>query len=241
VLLLHAGVTDRRSWRLLIERLDARCAAMDLREYGETTYEHEPGWSRVSDALAVMDAAGMARPVVVACSMGGAAAIDLTLAHPDRVAALCLIGTAVRGAPYPELTEGPTAALKTQIEATEDIDEANRLEAWLWLDGPTANEGRVTGETRDLFLEMNERAFRAPDPGPQAELPDAWPRLGEIAVPTLLLVGRLDAEDIIAINEPLPDLIPGARLQWLDGVAHLPHFEGDPTTLDAIAEFVTAR
>ena len=74
-----------------------------MRGYGETTYEREDGWSPVADAKAVIDAAGLERPLVVACSMGGQTAIDLTLAHPERVAALALIGTAIRGAPYPDL------------------------------------------------------------------------------------------------------------------------------------------
>jgi len=39
-------------------------------------------------------------------------------------------------------------------------------------------------------------------------------------------------------DEQVADLIPGARLIWLDGVAHVPHLEGDPATLDEIAAFV---
>jgi hypothetical protein len=35
-------------------------------------------------------------------------------------------------------------------------------------------------------------------------------------------------------------IIPGARLRFLDGVAHVPHLEGDPATLDEIAAFVDA-
>ena len=243
VLLIHAGVNDRRSWHHVVERLGPRhrCIAYDMRGYGETTYEPEDGWSPAADALAVLDAAGPERAAVVACSMGGQAAIDLTLAHPDRVAGLALIGTAVRGAPYPDLTEGPTAELNAQIEAADaagDLDEVNRLEAWMWLDGPGAEEGRVGGPARDLFLDMNGRALRAPDPGEQADLPPAWPRLGEITAPTLVMVGRLDAEEILAIDEPAAGLIPDARLRWLDGVAHVPHLEGDPTTLDEIDAFV---
>jgi pimeloyl-ACP methyl ester carboxylesterase len=214
-----------------------------MRGYGETTYEPEDGWSPAADALAVLDAAGLKRAVVVACSMGGQAAIDLTLAHPDRVAGLALIGTAVRGAPYPELTEGPTAELGARIEPAYeagDFDEVNRLDTWMWLDGPSAPEGRVSGPVRDLFLDMNGRALRAADRGEQADLPAAWPRLGEIAVPTLVMIGRLDAEEIVAIDAQLPDLIPGARLVWLDGVAHVPHLEGDPATLDEIEAFVDA-
>jgi pimeloyl-ACP methyl ester carboxylesterase len=243
VLLIHAGVNDRRSWQHVVERLgaDHRCVAYDTRGYGETTYEREDGWSPVADAVAVLDAGGLHRPIVVACSMGGQTAIDLALAHPDRVAALLLIGTAIRGAPYPDLTEGPTAELNARIEAADaagDLEEVGRLDAWMWLDGPAAPEGRVGGPARELFFDMNGRALRAEDPGAQAEIAPAWPRLGEITAPTLLMVGRLDAEEILVIDEQAAELIPGARLRFLDGVAHVPQLEGDPATLDEIAAFV---
>jgi hypothetical protein len=32
--------------------------------------------------------------------------------------------------------------------------------------------------------------------------------------------------------------IPGAKLRFLDGVAHVPHLEADPTTLSEIAAFL---
>jgi pimeloyl-ACP methyl ester carboxylesterase len=246
VVLIHAGVNDRRSWRHVIERLSPRhrCVAFDTRAFGETTYEHEDGWSPVIDALAVLDAAGFGQPaVVVACSMGAQTAVDLALARPDRVAGLVLIGAAIRGAPYPEITAGPTAKLDARIEAADaagDLDEVARLEAWMWLDGPSAPEGRVGGPARELFLDMNARALRAPDPGEQAEIAPAWPQLGQITARTLLMIGRLDAEEIQAIDEQAAAIIPGARLQWLDGVAHVPHLEGDPATLDEIAGFIDA-
>jgi pimeloyl-ACP methyl ester carboxylesterase len=245
VLLIHAGVNDRRSWRHVVERLGPRhrCVAFDMRGFGETRYEPEDGWSPLRDALAVLDAAGVDRLVVIACSMGGETAIDLALAHPGRVAGLVLIGAAIRGAPYPDIEEGPAAELNARIESAEaagDVDEVRRLEAWMWLDGPGAEEGRVGGPARELFLDMNGRGLRAEDPGEQAEMSPAWPRLGEITAPTLVMVGRLDAEDVRAINERAAGIIPGAQLRLLDGVAHLPHLEGDPATLDEIAAFVDA-
>jgi pimeloyl-ACP methyl ester carboxylesterase len=56
-----------------------------------------------------------------------------------------------------------------------------------------------------------------------------------------VLIGRLDAEDTQVIDEQAAAIIPGARLTWLDGVAHVPHLEGDPSTLDEIAAFVDER
>lgn len=243
VLLLHAGVNDRRSWHHVVERLSPRhrCVAFDMRGYGDTVFEREDGWSPVDDTLAVFDAVGVERAVLVACSMGGQTAVDFALAHPERVAGLALIGAAIRGAPDPELDEGPTVEMDARFEAAEaagDLDEVGRLDAWMWLDGPGAEEGRVSGPARELFLDMNARALRADDPGEQAELPAAWPRLGEIAVPTLVMVGRLDAEEILVVDELAAGLIPGATLVFLDGVAHVPHLEGHPATLNEIAAFV---
>jgi pimeloyl-ACP methyl ester carboxylesterase len=108
----------------------------------------------------------------------------------------------------------------------------------MWLDGPTSPEGRVKGRPRELFLDMNGRALRANDPGTLAELPPAWPRLGEIDVPALLMVGQLDTRNLQLTSEEAAALIPEARFRPLDGVAHLPHLEGDPTSLEQITDFV---
>jgi pimeloyl-ACP methyl ester carboxylesterase len=59
-------------------------------------------------------------------------------------------------------------------------------------------------------------------------------------VPTLIMIGRLDAEDIQSIDEPAAGMIPGAALRFLDDVAHVPHLEADPTTLAEIAAFLDA-
>jgi pimeloyl-ACP methyl ester carboxylesterase len=210
VLLIHAGVTDRRSWQHVVKRLAPRhrCIAYDMRGYGETQYEHEDGWSpggrRPSQSWMQPESG---RPSSSHPQWAARLPSILPSDTLTRVAGLVLIGPAIRGAPYPELVDGPTAELNSKIEAAEaagDVAEVNRLEARMWLDGPTADEGRVVGPARDLFLEMNGRALRAENPGKQAEIPAAWPRLGEITVPTLIMIGRLDAEDIWRSTSPPP-------------------------------------
>lgn len=85
---------------------------------------------------------------------------------------------------------------------------------------------------------MNGRALQAADPGERADLPPAWPRLVQIAAPTAVMVGTLDHERIQTIDEAMASSVPTAQFSRLDGVAHLPHLEADPTTLDQIAQFV---
>ncbi len=242
LLLIHAGVTDRRGWRPLVDALGSgrRIASYDQRGYGDTTYEPEIH-ARHDDALAVLDAVGIDRAVVVGASMGGRAAIDLALEHPERVSALALIGSAVSGAPdgdeYPE----PLASLEKRLDAADergDLVEVNRIEAHLWLDGPTAPEGRVGGAARKLFLEMNGRALTATDPGDEPRSVDAWDRLEELMMPVLVLVGTLDLPDIQANSATIADRVYAGRLVVLEDVAHLPHLEGDAACLEAIGAFL---
>jgi pimeloyl-ACP methyl ester carboxylesterase len=244
VLMLHAGVCDRRSWAGLAEALGpgARCIAPDRRGFGRTTYAPEPH-ADLDDTVAVLDALGVGRAAVVGASMGGRLALDLALAHPDRVSALVLIGPGVRGAPVLVPDSPAIEALDRAIEAAEeagDLDAVNRLEAQVWLDGPHAPAGRVTGPARDLFLDMNGIALAAADPGPRAELPDAWDRLGDVAVPTLVVVGDLDVPDDVARADAIGGRVPGATVVHLAGTAHLPHLEPHPDCLPTIVSFLDA-
>lgn len=245
VLLMHAGVTDRRSWAPLIAHLGKgyRTIAYDRRGFGETSYEPEPH-DPVADAIAVLDAEGVDRAVLVGASNGGRWSIELALAHPERVAALVLIGAGARGGPEEDPADHSeqVQALWRAYEAAEegdDLDALNRIEAHAWLDGWTAQEGRVTGAARDLFLAMNAIALASPDPGPERERPPAWDRVGEIAVPTLVLCGDLDVVCLPA-SEHFAATIPEARFELLAGTGHLPHLEGHARCLAAIDELVAA-
>jgi pimeloyl-ACP methyl ester carboxylesterase len=243
VLLVHAGVTDQRSWVHVVDALPGhRCLTYDARGYGRTTYEPEDGWSKVTDAISVLDAYEVLQAVVIGASMGGRTSIDLTLLHPDRVGALVLIGPAISGAPDSEVEEGvkPLEAAMIAADEVGDLDSVNRLEAHVWLDGPLVPEGRVGGAVRELFLEMNGLAIAAIDPGDDDSGVRAWDRLSEITVPTLVLVGEHDLLEIREGCAHAARQMPDARLVELPGVAHLPHLENDARTLAEIAAFVTA-
>lgn len=242
LVLIHAGVTDRRSWRPFIDALGGgrRIAAYDQRHYGDTIYEPEVH-ARHHDALAVMDAAGMARPIVVGASMGGRDALDLALENPGRVQALVLIGPAISGAPDFGPYSDELEAFWGEVMAAEerrDLDASNRLEARAWLDGWEAPEGRVGGEARRLFLDMNGKALANPDDGDEPRCVDAWSRLEEISIPVLVLLGALDMPDIAIMSRAIAERVEGAELVELDGVAHLPHLEADPACFAAIEGFL---
>ena len=146
MVLLHSGVTDRRSWYEVADRLapSAAVVAYDRRGFGDTG-PPATSFSHLDDLMAVLDAVSD-RPVwLVGSSAGGGLALDATLAQPQRVAGLILLAPAVSGAPVSSV-DPATDRLDRLREAAltaGDLDAANRWDTWLWLDGAAELEGRV--------------------------------------------------------------------------------------------------
>ena len=240
VVLLHAGVADRRVWHAMLEHLDGPVIAYDRRGFGETPPPSEP-FTHVEDLLAVLDAAGAASAWLVGNSMGGAVALDAALTAPERVAGLVLIGTAVSGEPDEDGLDAPTQRLVDALQAADGIGETARLEAWLWLDGPAADEGRVGGAARELALAMNTIALGYEAEGEAAGGAgiDAWARLEEITAPATVAWGELDVPVVIETSRAVARRIPGARAVPIPGVAHLPSLER-PEELAALVQASTS-
>lgn len=237
---LHAGVADRRCWREMIERLGGAVTVVsyDRRGYGETPASTTP-FSHLDDLAAVLDELGEAQVWLLGNSMGGRLALDLTLQAQERVAGLILLSPAISGAPELPL-DAATQRLSDMIDPAfeaGDGEQLNRLEAWLWLDGPASEEGRVGGATRALALEMN--AVVLANESDQEELEttpeiDAWSRLEEIQIPVTVAAGVLDVSSFVSDAAALADAVPMGDFVALEGLAHLPPLEAP----DVVAELV---
>ncbi len=244
VVLLHAGVADRRAWREVAPRLSTPAIAYDRRGFGESPATPPP-YTHLEDLVAVLDAVAEGPVWLAGNSMGGALALDAALSVPERVAGLVLIAPAVNGQPEPDtLDEDSMRIIAPLMEAGEagDVDAQLRLHAHLWLDGPAAQEGRVGGAARELALAMNEVIVRNDVPDEEGEAGvDAWARLEEIAVPTTVMWGDRDVPFGIETCEAIAGRIPGARTFVLAGMAHLPSLEDPDAVAAAIQESTAGR
>ena len=90
--------------------------------------------------------------------------------------------------PEPELPEEAELMLDAlhYAEERQNWTSVNKIQAHLWLDGPLSPNGRVNGEVRELFLDMNGNALQKQHALTHEEERDpAIDNLGLITAPVL--------------------------------------------------------
>jgi pimeloyl-ACP methyl ester carboxylesterase len=247
LVLIHSGISDLRLWddQMGVIAASRRVIRYDVRGYGQTP--HPPGvFSHHDDLRALLDHLDVSQAAVLGCSIGGAIAIDFTLAYPDRVSALIPVASAVNGYD-PEETDVAAKEERDKLFAEADasyergdFQRAAHLLARVWMDGPKREPDQVDPQVRAHAVDMLLGLFELPeDEGAERPLePPAASRLAEIKVPTLVVVGDSDVEKIITAADYLVGGIPGARKVVIPGVAHYPNLERPAEFNRVVLEFL---
>ncbi len=219
--LIHGGLVDSGLWddQFDVFARHYRTLRYDVRGFGRSHAPTTP-YSHHADLKDLLDFLGIERAYVLGLSMGGAIAIDFTLAYPDRVAALIPVASGLSG--YQPTTN---SALRDEMRAAyERGDKARAVELslQLWTDGPSRAPDQVDAQARERIRAMTVHMFDLPDYENilQPLVPAAVDRLTEIHVPTFFIVGDLDVPDILRIGELIVAHVPGARQAIIPGTAH---------------------
>jgi len=234
LVLLHEGIADSRMYddqfNAFAQRY--RVVRFDLRGFGQS--DLPPGDEPVAlyeDLYGLLALLGIKKTYVLGMSMGGAIALDFTLAHPVMVDALILVAPGVSGYDMASF-EVEYQAIGEEIEEAVkrgDYERASELETRIWVVGPERTPQQVDPSVRQRVYEMNLHNFRnmgAAEFPPSQELdPPAIARLGEVAVPTCLIIGDKDVREMLSIIEKLEQGIPGARKVVMRDVAHALNME----------------
>jgi pimeloyl-ACP methyl ester carboxylesterase len=245
VVLLHAGIADLRAWDDLVPLLveaSYRVIRYDARGFGASITE-DVDFSNRDDLVAVLDAVGVERAVLVGNSRGGQIAIDTAIEFPDRVVAVVGVGTGLGGfdgGSTPEET-----ALFDEMEALEeaaspDPDAIADIDVRVWVDGPGQPATRVPAEIRDKVRMMDAPQY-APehvDGRPVPLQPPASSRLADLRCPVLAVAGELDASGVAQTARHLEAEAPDARAVILPGVAHMIGMEMPDELAALVIDFV---
>ena len=237
LVLLHPGVGDSRIWEPVLAPLTERYRVIryDARGYGNSpaaTVE----FSLLDDLEAVLGHYGVQRMAIVGCSQGGATALGLALAQPERVAAIVLLCPGIPGFPMSDEEEAAMIGPEryAEIEAdwvsaakNKDVDALAGVIASIW--------GAGAGGSTPAVLEQFRSSARASlfNADEKAD-PPVFDRLGEIAVPTSLLVGDADWPPLVEANRQAAERIPGCEYTLVPGLDHVPPLRVPELVLDTI-------
>jgi 3-oxoadipate enol-lactonase len=201
--------------------------APDLRGYGLSPLDSAP-FSHAGDVVRLLDHLGIDRCAVVGSSGGGAVALQVASAVPDRVSALVLLCAAADGVE-------PTADLRAFSERESallhagDVAGATELNVDMWL------QPEVEASTRELFREMQSNAFRVQlAAGDDVDEEDAEIDLATISCPATVVTGGRDLAWFRAVGDHLAAELRRAERIELSWAGHLPNLERPNETTELI-------
>ena len=242
VVFIHELAGDMRNWEPQVQAFSRRhrCLTFNARGYPPSDVPTDPlAYSQalaIGDLVAVLRHHGVERAHVVGLSMGGYAALNFALAHPDKTLSVVAAGTGHGSDPRTrdEFLAG-TAALADRIESL-----GLEVGGHDYLHGPTRRRFREKhpdgfAEFNRQFAEHSALGTALTIRGCQLQRPtlqELEPQLSRLSVPTLVIAGD-DDDPCLAAGVYLKRTIPDARLCVLPRTTHTVNLE-EPDAFDRV-------
>jgi pimeloyl-ACP methyl ester carboxylesterase len=250
MVLLHADGDNRHDWWWVLEGLATqyRVYAPDFPGFGGTATPPDCSLEFFERfACEFINTLQLGACIVVGSSLGGLVALQLALRTPDRVSALCLVGSAGLGSEVNfalrQLTV-PGAGEAAIWWGQTTIGAAQRLLVRLPLlfADPTRVPQSWLAEQYRLaqlpgFLETTVAALRA-QVGPRGQKHILMDDLRKLSVPTLVVWGECDLIVPVCQAQQAVRLLSCGRLEIIPHAGHLPHVEAPENFVAALSVFL---
>lgn len=188
-----------------------------LGEHGEAYRISDMG----NDAVAVLDAANVARAHIMGLSMGGAIVQQIAIDHPARVITMTSVMSWTGEADFRSSSPEALKLLNSPPVTNHD----DHVERWVagqrtWGSPAYADEQRWRADAERAYARCFDpngiaRQLKAIDAsGSRAE------QLAQLNVPTLVIHGDCDTLIDIGAGRRTAELIPGARFEVILGMGH---------------------
>jgi 3-oxoadipate enol-lactonase len=235
LLLIHSLGTSLEMWAPQADALAGtyRVISYDLRGHGLSEAGDGPYTLALlaGDAAGLLAALGIERAHVAGVSLGGMIAQTLGIAHGARVRSLVLGDTASVIGPKSNWDARAAAIRADGMGSLVDAVLARWFTAEFIEAKPEIARG-FGAMLRRMPAEAYIAASFAVRDG------DTTADLGQIACPTLVLVGDQDVSTPPSAAEALRAAIPGARLATIEHAAHIPTVERPEAVTAAMRDFL---
>ena len=246
LVLVHGFGCGVRSWDPQVRAFSRsrRVITFDVRGHGLTDAPEDPAaYSQdisVKDLRALLTHLKIRRAAIGGLSMGGNIALNFALAYPEMVSKLIVADTGAGSDQSGDWSAGSRAyaeALETRgMEAFADMACASPLFARYAASSPTAERFirscLMTHRARGLAHTAREVLITRPT------IYALEPRLRQLRVPTLLIVGEHD-EPCVKTHRFMADRISGSTHVMIPGVGHLTNLEAPAAFNAAVKRFLS--
>jgi pimeloyl-ACP methyl ester carboxylesterase len=240
LLLIHGHPFNRSMWRPQIDaasRAGWRVIAPDLRGYGESPVV--PGIATLDvladDIFRLLDRLGVEGVVVAGLSMGGQIAMECARSHGDRVRALVLAATF----PQPETDEGKATRRATAERLLREgmTPYAKGVLEKMIAPHNVKSLPEVAAHVMQMMTSTAPEGAAAALRG-RGERPAYEETLASFDRPALVVVGDCDAFTTRADADQMHRLLKHSRLEWMEGVGHMPNLERAEEFNTALLDFL---
>jgi 3-oxoadipate enol-lactonase len=234
VVLLHDGVLHSAAWDEVWPEFCKHFHTIryDRRGYGRSSAATS-WYFETDDLVALLRHLKVNRAAIVGSSHGGEISIHFTLDYPEMVQQLVLVGAVVGGMPYSQhfLERGNVLGKPLEKGDVQGAISEAFNDKYLIAPGHVAAKKRMV----ELLSANPQDLTRA-----YFELPEkpALPRLREIPIPTLVLVGDADIPDVHAHAGAIEAGIPRARRVVVKDVGHIMYLEKPAEFSRLVIDFI---
>jgi len=242
ILFIHGFSQSHLSWMRQVDSdlaREFRIITYDLRGHGNSDkpldaarYRDSKAWG--DEVQAVIDAAGLRRPVVVGWSYAGRVISDYLATHgAGRLAGINFVDAPIKADPAligDNLKNLPLMAsedLLTNIAATRTF-----------LHGCFSRQ--PSADDYETMLAFNMMVLPKVRAGLSGRPLDASEMMSKLKLPVLVTHGAEDRNARLGAGQYTASVIPGAKLSVYEGIGHSPFYEDAPRFNSELAAFVRA-
>ena len=234
VLLLHAVGIDLTFLDAVAGSLAKEFTVLraDLRGHGKSPYQPAADLADYADDVhALLTDLHFAPCAVAGFAFGGMVTQALAVNHPQDVRAI-----EIASCPSAQTPESARIVAQRGADAKRDgIGSILDVTMRRWFNDAFVDAG-ADAAVRARLLSTDVRGWA--DAWNAMATIDTAPRLREIKVPALCLVGELDKSSPPPVVQKIADAIPGARFAVIPGAPHMPFIEQPAETARVVGGFL---